>query len=257
MITPDLLPHLGPWDLVLIFGVSLQSTLIAVVRHPRWKALLYSFPVPFTIANLALNRAVGVAHMAGLLNLLLFMNLVRWLHVGLRRRIVPSIAGSALLYVALGSALNAILPERPWSFWVAFGLVVAAGLTLLRLLPHRVEPGHRSPLPVPLKFAVVAGVISILVVLKEVLGGFMATFPMVGVVGTYEARRSLWTMSRQAPLVLLALGTMAASMRITQQALAMSIPASLAVGWIFFLGVLWPATVVRWRREEQATRARR
>lgn len=250
-----LLPELGPWDAILVLGVSLQSTLIAFVPHPRWKALLYSFPVPFTIANLALGLPVGVSHMAGLLNLLLFMNMVRWLHVGLRKPIVPSIAASALTYVAIGSALNAVLPRGAAPFWSAYALVTALGLTLVLRLRHRVEPAHRSPLPVPLKFLVIAAVISVLVALKEILGGFVATFPMVGVVGTYEARHSLWTMSRQAPVILLALGTMTASMWITQDLLGLGIPLSLAFGWLFFLGWLLPATVIRWRREEGKTRA--
>ncbi len=240
---------LGIWDAVLVFGVGLQATLLAFVPRPRWKALLYSFPVPFTIANLALGRPVGTAHMVGNLNLLLFMNMVRWLHCGLKVPIVASIGASALTYCVLGAALNAVVPLTAAAFWAATAVVAVVGITLALLLPHRPEPSYRSELPVPLKFAVVAAVILALVALKGALGGFMATFPMIGVLAMYEARHSLWTMTRQTPVVILCLGAMAASMRVTQQQLSFAIPASLAIGWVAFLAVLIPVTVARWRRE--------
>jgi hypothetical protein len=240
---------LSVWDGVLVLGVSLQTTLLAFVRRPRAKALLYSFPGPFTIANLALGRPIGTAHMLGYLTLLMFMLLVRWLHCRLRAPIVASIVASAAAYCVVGAALNAVVPLTTAAFWVAFGAVLATGVGLAIALPYRAEPGHRSDLPVPVKFAVVAAVISGLVALKGVLGGFMATFPMVGVVATYEARHSLWTMVRQTPLVILSLGSMAASMWVAQQAFAFTIAQSLAVGWLVCLAVLIPATIARWRRE--------
>lgn len=243
------LAGVGIWDAALVLGVALQTTLLAFVPHPRWKALLYSFPVPFTIANMALGQPVGAAHMIGYLNLLLFMNMVRWLHYGLKAPIVASIGLSALTYGVLGVALNAVLPLTAATFWAAAFVVAAVGITLALLLPHRLEPAYRSELPVPLKFAVIAAVIAVLVALKGALGGFMATFPMVGVVATYEARHSLWTMTRQTPVVILCLGAMAASMRVTQQLFSFGIPASLAVGWVVCLAVLIPVTIVRWRRE--------
>ncbi len=249
MTLAGIAPSLGVWDFVLVLGVSLQTTLLAFVRSPRAKALLYSFPVPFTIANLALGRPIGTSHMVGYLNLLLFMVLVRWLHSRLKAPIVASIAASAAVYCVVGALLNAVMPLTAASFWTAFAVVLAVGVGLAVALPHRVEPGHRSDLPVPVKFAVVAAVISALVALKGPLGGFMATFPMVGVVATYEARHSLWTMVRQTPLVILSLGSMAASMWVAQQAFRLTIPESLAVGWPACLAVLIPATVARWRRE--------
>ena len=239
----------GFWDVALIVGVSLQTTLLAFVRSPRLKAFLYSFPVPFTIANLALGRPVGASHMVGYLNLLLFMNMVRWLHVGLRLAIVASIVASAAIYCLVGVALNAVLPLTAPAFWAAFAAVAATGIVLARLLPHRAEPGHRSDLPVAAKFAAVAVVISALVSLKGALGGFMTTFPMVGVVAAYEARHSLWTMVRQTPLVILSLGSMAAAMWVAQQVFAVAIPASLAIGWAVWLAILIPVSVARWRTE--------
>ena len=61
--------NIGPWDGVLIAGVALQATVLAFVREPRWKALLYSFPIPFTIANLALGRETAGGRATAVINI--------------------------------------------------------------------------------------------------------------------------------------------------------------------------------------------
>jgi hypothetical protein len=243
------LPSVGPWDAALIVGVSAQSTLLAFVRRPRLKAFLYSFPVPFTIANLALGQPVGAGHMVGYLDLLLYMVLVYVLNRKLRVSIVASIVAAAACYVLAGIALAATVPLTETAFWIAFAAVLAVGGALVAALPHRVEPGHRSELPIPVKFAVIAAVISGLVALKGLLAGLMTTFPMVGVIAAYETRHSLWTMVRQTPLVILSLGGMAAAMYVVQRLAGFSIPLSLAVGWAVWLAFMIPVSIARWRRE--------
>ncbi|MCK5806070.1 MAG: hypothetical protein KAI66_24775 [Lentisphaeria bacterium] len=52
-------------------------------------------------------------------------------------------------------------------------------------IPHREEPGHRSPMSVWAKYLVVLATIALLLTLKSRLGGFMTLFPMVGVVTAY------------------------------------------------------------------------
>jgi len=237
------------WDLALVIGVSLQTTLLAFVRSPRWKALLYSLPVPFTLANLSLGQPVNVTHAAGMLNLILYLNMVRWLHKGLRLHIVPAITLSAGLYVAIGATLNAVLPDTGAAFWVTVCVSAAVSLILLFAVPHREEEGHRSELPVPVKAGAVTGVVVVIVLLKRLLGGFMTTFPMVGVVGAYESRKSLWTLARQGPVLVLSLVAMMSIMRLTQNYTGRPFALSLAAGWFGWLGVTIPVTITRWRRE--------
>ena len=239
------------WDLVLILGVSSMVTVIAFVPAPRVKALIYSVPIPFALANLALRQEIGPGHAAGALNLLLFLNVVRWLHVNAKLHIVPSIALAATTYIGVGAGLNAVLPDTPTSFWLSFGIVIATAIVLLAVLPLRVERGHRSDLPIPVKFAAVAAVVTVVVILKGVLGGFMTTFPLAGVVSTYETRNSLWTMSRQAPLLVVSLSVMILVMRVAQQQLGLSVPASLLPGVLGWAVVIAPLTVFRWRREDR------
>ncbi len=234
-------------DIALILGVSLQTMLIAFVRPPRWKAFLYSFPVPFTLANLSLGQPVDVTHAAGMLNLILYLNMVRWLHKGFRLHIVPAIVLSAGLYVAIGATLNAVLPKSGAVFWVTVGASAAVSLALLFVVPHREEEGHKSPLPIPIKAGAVTGVVVVIVLLKRLLGGFMTTFPMVGVVGAYESRKSLWTLARQGPVLVLSLVAMMSIMRLLQTYAGWSVALSLAAGWFGWLAVSVPVTIARWR----------
>jgi hypothetical protein len=241
-------------DLLLILGVSSLVTAIAFVHRPRVKALVFSFPIPFILANLALGEPVGASHAAGLLNLLLFLNLVRWLHSKARIPVVPTIAISAALYIGIGALLNQLIPSTPFAFWAGFATVLLVTATLLSTMEARVEPGHRTELPVALKFLAVSGVVTVVVLLKNVLGGFMTTFPLAGVVTVYETRRSLWTLSRQAPLLVLALATMMMVMRVCQQQAAMSVPLSLLPGLGAWLLIIVPFTIVRFRREDRMER---
>lgn len=239
-------------DLVLILGVSMLVTVVAFVHRPRVKALVFSFPVPFALANLSLGEPISATHAAGLLNLLLFLNVVRWLHAGARIAIVPTIAIAAGLYIAVGAGLHRMIPNSTPAFWLVFAVVIAVAITLLAVMKPRLEPGHRSELAIPVKFAAVAGVVAVIVALKGVLGGFMTTFPLAGVVTVYESRRSLWTLSRQGPLLILALGSMMVAMRLGQTLLGLTVPASLLPGLAVWAAVMAPITFLRWRAEDAA-----
>jgi hypothetical protein len=238
-------------DSVLILGVACLVTVIAFVDQPRVKALIFSFPIPFSLANLSLGTPIGAAHAVGLLNLLLFVNLARWLHVGARVPIVPTIVLSAGAYIGIAAALNPVIPDTAPAFWVAYSVVVATGVTLLFALPDRSEPRHRSELPVPVKFLAVGAVVTLVVILKGMLGGFMTTFPLAGVTTVYETRKSLWTLSRQAPLLILAVSTMMLVMRLSQTLAGMGVALSLLPGLAAWAAVMTPVTILRWRADDR------
>ena len=82
----------------------------------------------------------------------------------------------------------------------------------------------------------------------------MTTFPLAGVVTVYETRTSLWTLSRQAPLLVLAIATMMVVMRICQQQADMSVPLSVLPGLGAWLAIIIPFTIVRFRREDRMER---
>ena len=73
-------------------------------------------------------------------------------------------------------------------------------------------------------------------------------FPMVGTIAAYEARHSLWTISRQIPVLMVTAGPIMAAMWLAQHFLHASIPVSLLVGWGIFLAIMIPVTVDQMRK---------
>ena len=237
------------WDIALLLVVSVQATLTAYVRQPRAKALLVTFPFPFSLAYMSVGRPVDASNVLGLALLLLFAHGVRWLHVHGKRHIILAIIASALTYGLLGGAIARILPHGEWPFWVACAGVLAVGAIFLYLQPHRDEPSHRSPLPVYLKLPIIMGVIALLILSKEWLRGFMTVFPMVTVVAAYEARHSLWTLTRQITVVILTVVPMMIAMHIAQPYVGQY--RALAAGWLAF-AVALPAA--EWVKERVCVR---
>ncbi len=246
--------NIGRWDLVLIVVVALQATLLSYLKQPRWKAFIFSLPIPFTLSTMALGRPVSAANPVGLVVLFAYAQAVRLLHRGLRVPIVPAIAASALGYCAVGALLAPAIPPSGVAFWLAAGGVFALGAALYLALPQRREPDHRSELPVWIKLPVIAGVILALVLLKNTLQGFMTVFPFVGVVAAYEGRHSLWTLGRQVPAMMMLLPPLMAVSHVAQPYVGLG--PSLALGWVAFLGLFLPFTWYTWRHPAGAAEAR-
>jgi hypothetical protein len=248
-VTTPMMISFSPWDLVLLAVVTAMGTLLAYIPDPRWKAFLLGLPFPFTIANLSLGQPVGSSHVLGMAVLLLFVHMVRWLHTGARVPIAAAILISEACYLGLAALLNRLVPRTLPAFWGSLCVVIAAGGILLALLPRRKEPGSRSPIPVAVKIMAIAGVVAVIVTLKQVLGGFMALFPMVGTIAVYEGRRSLYTIGRQIPILMLTVGPMLAAMWLAQNLLRASVPLSLLAGWAAFLAVFIPVSFSQLRSE--------
>lgn len=232
------MPHVGPWDILLLAVVTLMSAAVAYLHHPKWKALVLSMPIPFSMAAMALGSPVDATNVVGLGVLLAYTHAVRVMYIRLRVPIVAAIALAAAMYCGVAMLLAGAIPPNDAWFWgsAAAAMVVAAALTWL--LPARPEPGHRTPLPVWIKVPIILVVVAGLILIKKLLGGFVTMFPMVSLVAAYEARKSLWTICRQIPILMLASAPMMAAMRLTQGTLGLG--GALAVGWIVFLAILLP-----------------
>lgn len=235
-----------PWDWALIVAVAAHSAVVAYLHHPRLKALMLNLPIPFTLATLSVGARVDATNAAGLLVLLGFSVAVWALHKKLRVPIVPAILAAWVGYIVVGGLLAEALRGRgDATFWCAMGLSLAVGAALHVTLPHREEPGYRSPLPVFVKVPIILMVVIVLVLLKRWLGGFMTIAPMVGVIASYEARNSLWRIVRQIPIVMLTCGPMMVVVRYAEPPLG--IAAALALGWCAMLALLIPLTLHQWR----------
>lgn len=225
-------------DYLAILAVSLQSTALAYVYQPKWKAFIWSLPVPFTMASLAMNRPVDATNVLGLVLLTAFAHAVRIFYQHARLPIVPSILLALGGYCLIGWQAAQIVPRSEAAFWISCVFALCVSAAVLKLFPARREPGHRSPLPVYLKLPAIIGVTTLAMFIKNGLQGFTSVFPMVGVIAAYETRNSLWTTCRQVPLFSFAMVPMMATVHLMQAPLGL--PRALLVSWAVFFALMIP-----------------
>lgn len=236
----------GTYDIWLIVAVTLMGMVLAYLHDPRWKALILTLPIPFSLAFLSVGKPMASTNVSGLLVLLIFTHAVRILHKNLRVPILPAILLSAAAYCLISIESAKVMPTTPAMFWGMFVVVMVIGLLFLRFQPAVDEPGYRTPLPVYLKLPLMAAVVVVLVILKLKLQGFMTVFPMVGVIAAYEARRSLWANCRVIPVIMVSMAPMMACMFITQHYFDRPVWQVLAVGWAVLLSIMLPLTRDVW-----------
>jgi hypothetical protein len=225
------------WDMALIAAVSTMGTTVAYLRHPEHKAFVVMLPVPFTLATLAVGRPVDATNVLGMGVLFGFTIGVWALHVRAHWPIVPAIVAGALGYCMVGAAVACLHPTGDAAFWAAAALMLVAAVALIRALPYRSEPHHRTPLPVWIKLPAIALVIGGIVSIKQYLGGFTTMFPMVSVVAAYEARHSLWTIVRRIPWIMVIMTPAMVCIRVTQARLGLA--GALLLAWPVLLALLW------------------
>lgn len=228
--------HFGFYDILLILVVSGMGACTAWLHNPRLKVLVMLLPLPSTLSALAIGRPIDYSFPMGLLLLPLFYYIIRLLYLRLKVGIIAAIALSAFVYCLAGFAVFHSLHDSALLFWGSFlAVYVLAGGLLLGATP-KAESGYRSEVPPALKMILIAGVVSVLLNLKLALGGFMAIFPMAGVVSSYEVRHCLGTVSIQLPLMLILIAMLFATCYLTQPVLGL--PGGLATGWMVYLVML-------------------
>lgn len=238
------------WDVVLLAVVPLQAVGVAYCYQPKHKAFLLSLPIPFTIAVLAIGKGVTIENVIGLSLTLAYAHSVRWLHQDLKMNILVAIAVSALGYCLTGFALAGKIPDTTWSFLAASLSVMAIGVIAWFATPCRHENGSRTTLPWYIKYPAVFMVILGLLLIKKWLSGFMAMFPMIGVVTSYEARYCLWSICRQMPIILIATVPMMATIRLFQDNIG--IYAAIGLGWLVLALFLIPLMKITWDKQTRA-----
>lgn len=223
-------------DWILILAVTAQCLCIAYLRNPATKALVLAIPIPVTFGILSVGRPVDITNAAGLILSMGFTLTVLILHNALRVRIVLAITLAASAYCGAATVLAALLPRSETAFWMVLAAAAALAGWAILAMPARDEPPHRSPLPVGVKAAVIFSVVLALVLIKQRLLGFMTTFPMLGVIASYETRRTLYTTSRIIPVSCLAFGATFAICRLLQDRIGLS--AALLSGLLAYAGLI-------------------
>ncbi|MET8526715.1 hypothetical protein [Micromonospora sp. NPDC005172] len=207
---------------------------VSVIRSIRLRALVYSLPLPMTLALVSTPYGVGGAQVLGVLGLNLFFVTVAVTHQRLRWPILLADGAGIAVYVALSAGLLAV--DIPFEAALAATLVLwlAAMLLLRHRARTRVAPdagkadaaaapaaaggadaaaagptavddagsgaetptgGRSDGLPALLKLLVIFVGAILTAVLGAVLRGMVVTFPYSGVLVAVEARRQLFEFS--------------------------------------------------------------
>ena len=225
------------WDWALLLSVATMGTVVAYLRNPEHKAFMLMLPVPFTFALLTVGQPLDATNVLAMLATFGYTAAVWALRVRWGVPIIPAIVISVASYALIGIGMAKLHPTGDLAFWSAAIVTWVASVALIRWLPYREEPHHRTPLPVWIKFPAIALAIFGLVQIKKQLGGFTTGFPMVGIVVAYEARHSLWTNVRRMPWILVIMVPMEISIRLLQPHFGM--PVALVLSWPVYLVGLW------------------
>jgi len=213
---------------------------------PRLKSIFLTLPLPFTVVALSVGLPMDAANVLSMALLFGYIHTIRWLHDRLHMPIVAAIGLALGGYSVAGWLAAGVAPSGDGPFWMATTVALVTGGYLLRHNAPRAERAHRTQLPVWQKLPAVCLVVSLLILLKSELGGFAALFPLVSVVGAYETRHSLWTMSLTIPMLMLTMVPLMAVAYATQSWLGLG--GGLLAGWAVFLVIYLPLTRWQWRR---------
>ncbi|MFI6763613.1 hypothetical protein ACIBF5_31265 [Micromonospora sp. NPDC050417] len=183
------------WGTVLL--VSAVVWLVTLIRSVRWRAFVYSLPLPMTIALVGADLPVDGTQLLGVVGLNLFFVTVT---VAYHRFGLPILLADLLglgVYLALSALL---LRVGPLPFAPTLGCVLVLWLVVMRWLRRRVGPPAPEPtrnaLPAPLRLLVVLAGSTVTVLLGQQLRGMVVTFPYSGVLVAIESRRDLADFSR-------------------------------------------------------------
>ena len=235
------LMKLNAYDVLLLLVVSSMAVSIAYVYQPKWKAFLYALPLPFTFATLSIGSRINTTNVMGVVLLLGYTNLLRWLHYRFKVPVLLAILSSAVGYCVAGTILAQLLPKDDYSFWIISILALVLGVMLIIRSDHRNEPGYRTRLPIAIKLPAVMLVVLVLIGVKHTLQGFMTMFPMVGIFASYESRRSLWALCHRLSYLMIWFVPMMMTSRLLSPLIGL--PASLLAGWAVYLMLMIPMTL--------------
>ncbi|MET7376875.1 hypothetical protein [Micromonospora arida] len=237
------------WSAVLLVTAVVWA--VSVIRSVRLRALVYSLPLPMTLALVSTDYRVDGAQLLGVLGLNLFFVTVAVTHHQLRWPILLADGAGIGVYVALSAGLLAV----PVPFEAALAGMLVLWLAAMLLLRRRARSHASTPaagrpaavgseaavetssdvrpegLPALLKLVVIFVGAILTALLGAVLRGMVVTFPYSGVLVAVEARRELREFSRHFARNSLALVGFLTAYHYLQD---VSSALALGAGWVAF-----------------------
>lgn len=241
------------YDWLLIITVTFLGTISAYLKDPQLKAVTATIPIPCGFAYIAVGLPMGAANAISGFMCLLYVHQVRILHYKFKVNIIVSIIISLFCFIALGAFLMPIIPNTDLCFLSACIFDLIVGVILFQTQHYKSGVRYKTPLPVYIKAPAIVCVVSMLMILKKLLGGFCTSFPMMNSIVSYESRFSLGDQCRQLPLFLIAAPFMFALMRYLELYLKLNHWLTLLCGYILFAAIYWPLNKELKRRNALAT----
>ena len=242
--------HFSGYDWLLIFMVTALGTLSAYLKDPQLKAVTATIPIPCGFAYIAVGLPMGTENAVSGFMCMLYVHIVRILHYKVKVPIVPSIIAGLAFFVALGTFLHSRIPEGEAYFIGACVFDFVIGVIFFQKQKYKSGVRYKTPLPVYIKAPAIAGVVSGLMLIKRLMGGFCTSFPMMNSIVSYESRFSLGDQCRQLPLFLIAGPFMFVTMRYVEIGFGLNHWIVLLIGYIVFALIYWPLNKELKRRNE-------
>jgi hypothetical protein len=242
--------HFSGYDWLLIFMVTALGTLSAYLKDPQLKAVTATIPIPCGFAYIAVGLPMGTENAVSGFMCMLYVHIVRILHYKVKVPIVPSIIAGLAFFVALGTFLHSRIPEGEAYFIGACVFDFVIGVIFFQKQKYKSGVRYKTPLPIYIKAPAIAGVVSGLMLIKRLMGGFCTSFPMMNSIVSYESRFSLGDQCRQLPLFLIAGPFMFVTMRYVEIGFGLNHWFVLLIGYIVFALIYWPLNKELKRRNE-------
>ncbi len=180
-------------NIISAIAIGLIIFTMSLLKRGHLKALVYSLPIPITIALVATNGHVNETNVIGLIILCLFLWATYW-QVNRNVNIYLADILASLGYIVVGYVAISYI-KIP--FFAISLVYLAAWLLFVLLYKHTVEKKAEAPAKIQpiLKLPVVTLLAFVLLSLKSYLAGIVVTFPFSGVFAVVESRHTLRTLA--------------------------------------------------------------
>lgn len=232
--------HFAFYDWLLVIVVSALGTISAYLKDPQLKAVTATIPIPCGFAYIAVGLPMGASNAISGFMCLLYVHIVRILHYKAKVPIVLSIIAGLAFFVCLGTFLMPRVPDSEAFFIGVCIFDCILGILLFQTQTYKPGVRYKTPLPVYIKAPAIAFVVSGLMLIKNWMGGFCTSFPMMNSIVSYESRHSLGDQCRQLPLFLIAAPFMFVEMHFIETRLGWNHWIVLLCGYVLFAAIYWP-----------------
>lgn len=234
------------FNIIMAMAIALIIVIISAVKNPIIKTIIYSLPIPITLALIASQKGVSSSHIVGLFLLVLFLWLVNWMRKINANIFVADII-SAAVYIGAGYSLIRLVQNESMSFALLSFLYLFLWLGFMFFgRRHKTEnsPGKKGSINIVIKGILIFLIATALLTLKDVLKGIIVTFPFSGVFAVVEMQDQLHTLASEFTKNSIAI--LAFFVIVYAAMPGLSIYPAITLGWAGYLLTLKIVRIVRW-----------